>query len=617
MNGTGSTGAASDDGPGGAAPPRPETGRRAEVAAAVVCAAVGLALAVAPHLATLARHGTLEYLGDGDDVYYVAVGRAPYHGEAALRDPLCGAWERRPTLYAWLQFVPPAVLTRTLGLGPLLMPLVWRAAGGPLLGLALFALFRRLLSPTRRPTAWALGCAVVCLTDAGFTGGRSLVGGVSLVGHMAGGTTPFTKPDALAQYRVVTPLLNLPALLALAAVLVPPRSGRRRGPVDLAAGVLALAACVHLYFFFWTAAVAGAGLYLAVLSVFAWRGGRGLKARELAFGAAVLAGGLGLGAPQIDANRRAFADPAIKPILQRMSRGLKVPSGHPVRTRLLTNWWFYLKLSFGAAVILRLGTPGRRLAPVWAFTAAGFLMANSAIVTGLEFENFHWVYVHAPFGQILLLAGLALLIDRRTWPRPRLGAAALAAVPILLTALALAWRPYEALHAPEAVTLCQTLRDLAPLRPALARLGPGDILAGPREANVALLLGFGGQLYQYDQTVVSSVIPDAEVHERHALNAWLLGLSLDEYVADAARSTAVSASVDDPNWLPAALRATRGAIFRSLLAGHSDALLARYRPDALLRPARLGLPPRGGPWVRVDAPGPWALWRRKGRPRPP
>jgi hypothetical protein len=591
-------------------------GSRTDVLAAIVCAAVGLVLAVAPHLITLARYGTVEYLGDGDDVYYLAVSRIPYHGEATLRDPLSSPWDPRPTLHAWLQFVPLAVLTRRLGLQTLLTPLVWRTLGGALLGLTLFVLFRRLLAGTRRPTAWALGCALVCLADAGFALGQTLYGSLTLFNHLLSGTTPLTKPDGLGQYRVVTPLLNIPALLALAAVIVPPESGRRRF-MGLAAGVLALTVCIHLYFFFWTAAVLGMGLYLGALAIAAvGKENPSRRRSELTFVAMVLLGGILLGSPQIYTNARAFADPEVQPILQRMSRGQKLPAGHPAVTRHVRKFWVFAKLAFGAAAIVVLGAAGWRLMPVWVFTAAGYLLANSAIVTGLEFENFHWDYVHSTFGEVLLLGSLALLLDRQAGslrpPWGRLGACVLWSVPVGLTLIALAWRPFEAVHAPEAVAYGQTLRALGPLRPALARLEPRDVLAGPWQANVALLPGYGGQLYQFDQTAVSSMIPDTAVHERHALNAWLRGLTLEQYLREAARDPLPSGEITDPTWTPAAVRQTRGDIFRDLLAGRTAALLDRYRPSVLLRPTRSGPPPRYGPWVRVapDAPGEWALWRR-------
>ncbi len=560
-----------------------------------LCAIVGLLLAVAPHLAMWAVHGSLLYLGDGDDVFYTVLSRAPYRGERGLSDPFQPARSPRQTLYPPLPYVPLAKLTRLLGIDRLLMPLVWRVAGGILLGTSLYAVFRVILSGTHHPRGWALGCALIALADVGFVGGQTLFGGVGLLRAMNRGTTLMSVPNALGQFRVVTPLVNLPILLALAALIVPPRLPRSRTWREAAAGMLLLGLCVHVYFFFWTAAVVGLVLSLAGAMV--------IKVRtERDYLLLVLVGGMVLGSPQVVTNARAFSDPALKPILERTNRGRVLEPGDPLRTRNLSNVWAYAKLAFGAVVVF--GFRFRRLFPIWTLTAAGFALANSALVTGLEFENFHWVYVHAPFGEILTLSGLALLIDKSTFPNnciKRLGI-----VPVCVVLLAAIWRPYEALRNPEARLYTGTLRGLLPLRSGLAKLGPNDVIAGRWPAvNVALLLTDSGQLYQYDQTMYSTLAPIEEVVERKALNAWLNGLNAQEYLDEIQREER------PPGIAEMRIRET---IYLELLSGAiADRLLERYRPTHLVRPVEEGPPPadRGGPWERAGSGGGWALWARR------
>src|SRR5262249_47480311 len=122
-------------------------------------------------------------------------------------------------------------------------------------------------------------------------------------------------------------------------------------------------------------------------------------------------------------------------------------------------------------------------------------------------------------------------------------------------------------------------------------------------------------LYQYDHTLCSSVTSDREVHERHALNAWLQGMSEDEYRQVAGRDKFPVGEVLEPGWQPDAVTSARAAIFRALLAGGSTPLLARCRPHYLLRPSAAGPPPaaRGGPWAVVKSGGEWALWTRDRR----
>ncbi len=275
---------------------------RADVLACLACALLGLVIAVEPHLAKWFAEGTLDYVADGDDVLYLAISRVPYYDGWSLRDPFATPDEHVPTLYAWLQFVPLAKLAKLLGLSALRTSLLWRAVGGPMLGASLYVLFRQFLGGTRRPTAWALGCALICLADAGFTRGQPLVKGLALVRGILGPTSALGA-NGLPQYRIVTPLLNLPWLLLLIAVLAP---GGRRGWRAWALGSICLGLCLQLYFFFWTAALLGIGAYLGLRSV-AWFVGRAKDPegwKELRFVAAVLAGGLVLGAPRSTATRR-------------------------------------------------------------------------------------------------------------------------------------------------------------------------------------------------------------------------------------------------------------------------------------------------------------------------
>src|SRR5262249_16701005 len=145
------------------------------------------------HLAMLWRHGTAVFLADHDEMLYLSIARAVYYGEAGPRDPYLEPSRHVPSLYAWLQFVPLTVAARGLGLPFLSLGLFWRVVGGSALGGSLYVLFRRVMAPTSRPTAWALGCALVCLADAGLLEGRSVVANLSLAKHMLAGSTPLTK----------------------------------------------------------------------------------------------------------------------------------------------------------------------------------------------------------------------------------------------------------------------------------------------------------------------------------------------------------------------------------------------------------------------------------------
>lgn len=598
----------------------------ADYRALILCALVGLLLAALPHVATWAKHGTARYLADGDDVLYLAVARIPANGENTLRDPFSRPTDNTPSLYAWLQFVPLAKLSSALGMPPILMNLLWRIIGGLLFGASLFVLFRTIFRGLPSAPWWALGCSVICLSDAGFADGRMLLGNLTLLNNMLHGTTPLLKADALPQYRVVTPLLNLPIFLLLAACLIarlrkgkeeaaadgtlppPSRSGFRREWLLAAVGSVLLALCFYLYFFFWTAAVVGIGGFIVWKLFCAWQDP---TCRAPAFARAklcglVLAGGLILGAPQVYSNARTFAAPEYQPILQRLSRGRNIGADRESRFRNLKNLWLWLKLGIGAVGILWFRQ--RRLTLVWFLTAAGYLLACSAIFTKLEFENFHWSYVHAAFGEILVLGVAALWLAPRirSWGPARY---ALWLIPAGLLLIAAAWRPYEAVKAPEAAWNNRVLAEMRPLESELAALGPDCVLAGPKEANIALLFTRCGQLYEQPQTSHSSVIPDTEVLEREALNAWLQGKSSDEYIAEAAKEPFQVGPSQNPAWKPDAIAAERARVFQQVTITPWT-YLERYRPYELLLPVGRK-PPMSVTvkWVSVKATDKWALWK--------
>ncbi len=579
-----------------------------DLGACLVCMFAGFVLATLPHWTNLAAKGTLTYLADGDDVLYLAIARIPYHGENKVRDPFARPTDGVPSLYSWMQFVPLSKVARWVGWPPLLIPLLWRIVGGVLLGGSIYLVFRRLFAGYRHAIALAIGCSLICLSDGGFIGGRIIVHDFKLVTELIRGIDR-GKPDGLPQYRVVTPILNLPFLLIAVATLIPGAPRRVRNAV---VGAIALGLCVHLYFFFWTAFVVAMCGYLGVLIVKAWRDRVSPSAwLEPKFASAVLLGGLVLGGSQIYSNAKTFADPSYAPILERMCRGRHLSPGHPIRTEYVVNTWAWGKIAIGAVAILGFGLNGYGL--LWWLTFTGYALANHAILTGLEFENYHWNIVQAATGEIMMLGIACSLLDRY---RNLLGSWSQVfwVVPVILFAIALIWRPAEALSAREPVSYTQLLRELDGLKPSLGRLTPVDVLAGPIEADVGLLLGDGGQLYQYPHTSHSSAIPDQDVHERFALNAWLTNRTREELVAES-KQTAFENGYDDPtaNSNKETVATKRLEIFDELERTGGSRLLKKYQPNWILMRSDGNLP--RGRWVMDASTGPWTLWRSNGPDR--
>ena len=569
------------------------------------CVIVAVMLAVSPHFATLRRNGTLDYLADGDDALYLSIARAPYWGESSVRDPFASPEDRVPSLYSWMQFVPLAKLTRILNIPLIHMSILWRVVGGLLFGASIYIFFRVLFSSTKRPILWALGCSLVCLTDPGFVDGRSFLSSLGLARQIATGNVLLNKADALPQYRVVTPLLNLAFLLLFAASLYQARSGRRFWVV---AGAISLGLCFQLYFFFWTAAIVAAALYgvLILADYLTRREDRPAITRELGLTALILAGGVALGGGQVYQNTKTFGDQTSKPILERMSRGQKLPPASPARRMYLRNVWAWGKLAVGAVAAIWLRS--RAIALLWCFTAAGFGLGNHAVVTGLEFENFHWNYVYSSFGEACLLASFAIAIDRFGKTPLRVFVVGWIVV-LTTTSIALGWRPYEAVHAREAVWNSKVLEEIEPLRGALSELTINDVLAGPREVNVALLYSRSALLFHDPHSSHSSMIPDGEVHERHALNAWLLGFDRPGYATIAEDARFAAGFSDNPAWTKEAVLAARLKLFDRIDADPRP-FMKRYHPNVLLLRVDASKPTRGGSWRSIASSDVWTLWKR-------
>jgi hypothetical protein len=578
--------------------------------ACLFCALAGLFLAVAPHVATRVHWGTWEFLSDNDDLYYVGLARHAYHGELTHRDAFAGRWEHVPEPHAWVQFGPSAVLARTLGLRFELLNLLWRAIGGSLFGLSLYVLFRRLLARTGRPTYWSLGCALVCLSDAGFIAGRTIVQAFILLPHLGQGTTPLMRQDAFAQYRVVTPLMNLPFLLLLAAAVVPANASKERIR-NVILGAICLAACVLLYFYFWTAAVIALGGYATILAFRAWREPehRQMLLTQAALAALILVGGLALGSPQILSNLQSFNDPQIKPLLERAGRGEKLPPGDPFRYHHLVNMWCFARLAVGAVGILILRIRG--LGFLWCLSFAGYGLANSAMITGLEFENAHWAIVFNGVGEVMVLTAACVFLDRQPWATTTVARKLLSAVPATMFLFATVWRLYASVHAPGPITMEHDLAGLRSLRASLAKLDDQSTLAGAPLIRVAMLSCRSAILFSEPYTP-TTLIPLEESTRKHALNGWLQGFTLEEYAQTATPSQGVGLHVITVERQPPAIGRARLEEFQKLL-DHPDiaeSLADHYRVAHLLLPTSAPTPTRAGPWRLLDTNAEWTVWTR-------
>ncbi|MBN8629007.1 MAG: hypothetical protein J0M17_26335, partial [Planctomycetes bacterium] len=349
-------------------------------------------IAIAPHIDRFIRLGDPTYLESGDDIIYLAIARAPYYGESSLRDPFAPPARQLPTPFAWTQFFPTTAPLGRLQVPFLHTTLAWRAGGALLLGVSIYFLTRRLLPETQSASFWAFVLCLLWLADPGAVDGRPLWRIADFSRHWIQGTSD-RLPNGYGIYRVVSPLLNLPfVFLIVLGFTGNSRSDRRAVLTGLCLGIVTLT-----YFFFWTAMFGAIGMYLLAAIALCRRSPD--ASREVRFAAIVLVVGLFVGGPQIIANGLTFADPAYREALDRVSLGYQLPSDDPLRTHYLRSVWGWGYLLLGAIATWRCRS---RLLGLLTLTAlAGYMLRASAIVTGLEFENYHWNYILNGFGVLL------------------------------------------------------------------------------------------------------------------------------------------------------------------------------------------------------------------------
>lgn len=574
---------------------------------ALFCGLMGALIAFAPHVASRVWFGSWEFYQDFDEVLYRLVSMPALEGSWRMQDVFVQESRDLPTTYSWSQFVPTSHLATALGFDAVSLGQFWRLSGGFSMGIALYVVFATLRLPVARPRLFVILACLLALADAGFAQGRILIENLILGQHYATHDEAIkTQATAFVAYRVITPILNLPFSLLAAALLSPLLLHRK--PLYAAAAAALTALTVTLYFFQWTALFAGAGSFLAMCLIYdAWKRTEYRRATMLALVALVV--GMAIGSPQILSNARTFADPALQEVLERVGRGQKLPAGHPDLYANLPNRWFWLK--FAAACLIATAFRHRGLALLTWIGFMGYMLANSAIVTRTEFENWHWLYVYNPFTAVVIDAGLVALAMR--WLGPRTTAAGVA----VFFVFGMALRCVEPALATESLRARRLADDIAPLRPIVAAV-PFDgesCMAGELGSHVLALSKPGGRLlYHFPFSSQISLMSLDEVLDRSSLTFWLCGYSR-QTLADMPDDQVIRVQPQQatrPEFEPAAVRAAILQRFDRLEASPEEArrLMSQFRPEwLLLEKSRHAIPPRrGGSWKRAATTELHELW---------
>ena len=559
-------------------------------------------LAVLPHLISKMKFGDWSFWSNSDNFVYMAFHKANYFGSWHFNDPYRPAFEQGPVLYSWLHTVPVSQLVYWLGWGPDELNFLWRLAGGAALGGSVFLLVNHLFRQFQNGPLLACAASLIFVADPGSIDGRSFLQPLLIAFQRATHpAAPVGDDLVLPFFRVITPLTNyfLP-MLALLALL---KSQSRRWAVG--AGVL-LGLNILTYFFYWTVLIPIFGLsalYFLVMAYWKKESAGADKKQFLNITIALMIGGT-IGLPDVVLKRSIQHGPGAQEILDRLCRGQVMPAGDPIRSMYLFNKFYFLEMAVLAACCVMIGK--KRLWLLWGTSAFAFVMTNSALATGMEFENWHWRYLSHPMVELGLLYGICQWASERAWGRNCIYAAS-----AFYVLLGFGLRAHDVLRAEQPARYRQMQSETGPLLTALQalKLDANAALVGPGQWDWLALYTPAFQLYQEPYSAHISMLSDAEVVRRHALNAYLQGLDREAYLKLDAPRMCGGCSVLKPAWQPDEVRRARVAAFLNLTDAEARQAVADYSAVIVLCPAPEGPPPHCGPWSEVARSGTWVMWR--------
>ena len=571
-----------------------------DLLSALACVGAGILLSVLPHLAWWREVGEPVWVADHDEVFYLQVGSQAYFNHPVrLADPVRA--ETGASIYKPLPLVPGVLAARAMSLGPQGIGLAWRIWAGATIGLAWFFLARHF---SEGRAGFALALAILLMADGGLVEGRPLIQQAKVTARIQQGHTEAlfrTKPVIHPQWRISTPGVTMAYLILFVLLVAKARDNPTLGriaPAGIAYGLL-----FHVYFYYWTAATLALGIV--------WLFDAGHRKVYLRAGLIGLAVGLPSLVSDVLTKRATAPD-----WLLRTDKFL--PIGH------------FRELMLPAGAILIVAGAGvwvwsrrRDLAFLWSLATAGLLLTNHQVATGLQIENFHWIYVWGPCVSLLIwLLAIRELGRRSSWSKRALVFVSCAAMLVLSNGLWLRW--IEARQSGDSRALTRSYRstvDWLQRNPALAlslKSSANGVVSGGLEIVDPLTILHNLRPLDGYAVTLSSSIRNEEWDERRALNAALRGLSRSSY--ESAERLELDRQAWGPWWRDPALRADRLnrrlAAFDRFVEGEST-VLDTFQVRFFV--GKTNPPTIGGPWKPLNATptdplGPdqenWTVWER-------
>jgi hypothetical protein len=482
----------------------------------VVAALIGVFLAVLPHLIAWSSTGAPVWFGDYDDysVYLAIASQAYYHDPLHLGEPVLPTFGR--AFYPEVQMVPGIVLARALGAGPVGITLAWRVIAGAGMGAGFWFVTVRYV----RSRWLALPLTIILLADAGQIAGWPILKTVALTVQLAlqgrGLSYLNSAPILTPIWRLITPALSAPFLLLQIGLLARARGQERATPLTLLGAGLGFGLLFYVYFYFWTAVALS--LVLAFLIDAGYR--------RVYFHTAWVGAIVGLPAVISQALLKAgtssdwlHRSDLFLPIA-RLSELSFEPKYVPSLVALIVCFVARRK------ELLHLGT----------LAIAGLLLMNHQLISGLQIQNWHWVYV-VGIAQSLLLLLLATgwaegLQGATRWLKPAawvLAAAVLAAGTGLRAAEG-AWTRFS--REIKADYLAYRAQRAAS---GVAALSPNSVCGGDPVFLMAVAALDDVRPLMHLSILFSPSITNEEWDARAVLNGYLRGQDLSAFEADQRR----------------------------------------------------------------------------------
>jgi len=469
-----------------------------------------LALAAYPHLQQWFLTGDPAWIADYDELglYLPIAAKAFWSQQWVMADPLFESFH--PIKYPWIQFIPFTWLVKQGFSDPAYVSVLWRLFAGLSLAFSYLLLTRKLMSSLMA----ALLASALLVFDVGLLEGKLVLKNYVIFFDLLTGSTALLggPPRIHSAWRIISPGLSLAGLLLFYWSIFKYRD--KNSNYSFVIPSLFFAGLFYTYFYHWTAA----GLGLLVAMVF--------DGKYRAFYFKVGCIGTLLGAYEIFKSYQIKASTS-PDWLMRSDKFLPIPNF----SELIIPKIALLTLAICAYYSW---THRKDLKFLVAQSSAGLFLLNHQIVTGLQIENFHWLYPSGPTLSVLLIIvladGLRTISERHTFKHFKLMITLMLAVHF---AVAFYLRHIEVTRSKDSLYMNAIYKGLRTESIAQVRslMPAGSLIAGDELVTETLAVHLGLRTFSGYLAILSPSLTDNEWNERLVLNDLLLGFARPQFEA--------------------------------------------------------------------------------------